>query len=223
MRRFALFISLFCFLSSANGAPLKLNYSLFFGYMKTLYKLQYEQVTTAFFLVDKNSGNGCLIEQAEMVVDEKREAIAFTQAGRLLPFFSDEHRKDGAIIEVRLISGQENRQCDLQVTLMAKESQLENLTHSKLALISEQLQGVLNKNAGMIGKYFLPDFIGVRVQPVQPVSAAQRKVLAENIKVADNGDLLISNQFLQTDKGESLINFQVQRITPWLENNHQLH
>ncbi|MFT7373414.1 MAG: hypothetical protein ACI9T9_002114, partial [Oleiphilaceae bacterium] len=42
--------------SSVLASPLKLNYSLFFGYIKTIYKLDYEYVTTAFYLQDKDSG-----------------------------------------------------------------------------------------------------------------------------------------------------------------------
>ncbi|MFT7053025.1 MAG: hypothetical protein ACJAU1_000576, partial [Psychromonas sp.] len=61
--------------NSVLATPLKLNYSLFFGYMKTIYKLDYEYVTTAFYLQDKDSQQACLIKNAQIVVDQKREPI----------------------------------------------------------------------------------------------------------------------------------------------------
>lgn len=216
IKTIALLLFLLLSANSALATPLKLNYSLFFGYMKTLYKLQYDEVTTAFYLRDKHSGHACLIAKADMVVDEKREAIEFTQAGRLLPFFSDQHRKEGAMIEVELLSGQQDYQCDLQVTLMAKESKLEHLTGAKLALISEQLQGVLNKNAGMIGKYFLPTFMGVRLQLLTPLTKQQQNKLDSNLQWSENGELLLSHAFIETLNAELLVDFKVQRITPWL-------
>ncbi len=216
MGRFSLLLILSLSANSVFASPLKLNYSLFFGYMKTLYKLQYEHVTTAFYLVDKNSGSACLIKQAEIVVDQNREQIKFAQEGRLLPFFSDQHRKDGAMIEVELLAGQADYQCDLQVTLMAKESELDNLSLARLALISEQLEGVLKKNAGMVGKYFLPAFSGVRLQLAEPLTDVQLSRLDKQISVAENGDLLITNKMLESADIDKLVEFKVARITPWL-------
>ncbi len=202
--------------SSAFASTVKLDYSVFFGYMKTLYKLEYEHVTTAFYLLDKNSRELCLINNAQMVVDQKREAVEFHKQGRLLPFFSDQHRKDGAVIEVDLAAGQSSPQCDLQVTLMAKESELNNLSFGRLALISEQLEGVLHKNAGMIGKYFLPDFSGVRLQLAEPLTAAQSSQLDKQISTAENGDLLITNNYMNSVDAQQLIAWNIKRITPWL-------
>ncbi|HEY5716762.1 MAG TPA: DUF2987 domain-containing protein [Psychromonas sp.] len=202
--------------NSVFGATLKLDYSLFFGYMKTLNKLDYEHVTTAFYLRDKHSPNACLIKNAYIVVDQQRDPIEIGAQGRLLPFYSDQHRKDGAHLEVELLPGQENYQCDLQVAIMAKQSELEQLSYPKLALISEQLEGLLKKNAGMIGKYFLPTFAGVRLQLRKPLTELQLSLLPKQVRVAENGDLLIANAVLsaqQTDKDFAL---NVARITPWI-------
>lgn len=192
----------------ASTSPLKLNYSLFFGYMKTMYKLDYQHVTTAFYLVDRQSGENCIIEQAEIVVDDKREKIEFEKQGRLLPFFSDQHRKDGAMIEVQTLS---NQLCDLQVTIMAKESELQNISFEKLLLINQELEGVLRKNAGMIGKYFLPTYSGLRFKLTEPVST-----LEKGYAVANNGDLLLSNALLQSIEPSTLLPYNVSRITPWI-------
>ncbi|ABM03225.1 hypothetical protein Ping_1408 [Psychromonas ingrahamii 37] len=202
--------------SSVLASPLKLNYSLFFGYMKTIYKLDYEYVTTAFYLQDKDSGQACLIKNAQIVVDQKREPITFTTQGQLLPFYSQQHRKDGAMIEVELLAGQENYQCDLQVTLMAKEFESVQLSDPKLALISEQLEGILKKNAGMIGKYFLPTFSGVRLQLTEPLSKQQLSALPKQVNLSENGDLLISNVLLNSDLTDSTVLLKIDRITPWI-------
>lgn len=218
MKRFSLFLLLLLSVNSVFCTSLTLNYDLFFGYMKTLYKAQYNEVTTAFYLLDKKTGSACLIKQAEIVVDQKREAIKFAQTGRLLPFFSQQHRKDGAMIEVELLAGQASYQCSLQVTLMAKESALDNLTWSRLALISEQLQSLLNKHAGMLGKYFLPTFSGLRLQLVEPLTPLQLSRLDKKIGVAKNGYLLVSNKVLKSTLSDKRIEFKLARITPWLTN-----
>ena len=110
------------------ASTLQLNYSLFFGYMKTMYKLDYQHVTTDFYLVEQDSGEQCLIDQAEIVVDQKREPIDFETQGKLMPFYSDEHRKDAAMIEVKTV---DDVACALQVTLIAKESELTKLSFER--------------------------------------------------------------------------------------------
>lgn len=214
--RLGFFLVLLLTTNSVLASPLKLNYSLFFGYMKTIYKLDYEYVTMAFYLQDKDAGQACLIKDAQMVVDQKREPITFTEQGQLLPFYSQQHRKDGAMIEVELLAGQENYQCDLQVTLMAKAFESVQLSDPKLALISEQLEGILKKNAGMIGKYFLPTFSGIRLQLSQPLSEQQLSALPEQVNFSDNGDLLISNTMLNSGLNDSHVVLKIDRITPWI-------
>ena len=214
--RLGFFLVLLLTVNSAFSAPLKLDYSLFFGYMKTLYKLDYEHVTIAFYLRDKQSQNACLIKDAYLVVDQKRDPIKVGIQGRLLPFISQQHRKDGADIEVELLPGQENYKCDLQVTIMAKETELAQLSYSRLALISAELEGILKKNAGMIGKYFLPPFSGVRLQLTKPLSESQLSSLPQQFRVGEDGDLLISNAFLKTAIAEQNLALSVARITPWI-------
>lgn len=214
--RLGLFLVLLLTTNSVLASPLKLNYSLFFGYMKTNYKLDYEYVTTAFYLRDKDSGQACLIKNAQIVVDQKREPITFTEQGQLLPFYSDQHRKDGAMIEVELLAGQESYQCDLQVTIMAKAAESVQLSDPKLALISAQLEGILKKNAGMIGKYFLPEFSGIRLQLSEKLSEQQLSVLPEQVRFASNGDLLISNSLLNAGLTDSDLVLKIDRITPWI-------
>ncbi|MFT5652135.1 MAG: hypothetical protein ACJAYB_000328 [Psychromonas sp.] len=217
--RLGLFLVLLLTMTTTSrvlASPLKLNYSLFFGYIKTIYKLDYEYVTTAFYLQDKDSGRACLIKKAQIVVDQKREPITFTEQGQLLPFYSDQHRKNGATIEVELLAGQENYQCDLQVTLMAKEFDSAQLSDPKLALISAQLEGIFRKNAGMIGKYFLPAFSGIRVQLREPLSEQQLSALPQQVRFSKSGDLLISNALLNENLTGSNVVMKIDRITPWI-------
>jgi len=214
--RLGFFLVLLLATNNVLATPLKLNYSLFFGYMKTIYKLDYEHVTTAFYLQDKDSQNACLIKNAQIVVDQKREPITFTEQGELLPFYSDQHRKDGAMIEVELLAGQESYQCDLQVTIMAKAAESVQLSDPKLALISAQLEGILKKNAGMIGKYFLPAFSGIRLQLSEKLSEQQLSALPAQVHFASNGDLLISNALLNSGLTDSDLVLKIDRITPWI-------
>ena len=214
--RLGLLVILLLSVNSVFASSLKLDYSTFFGYMKTMHKLDYAHVSTAFYLVDRNTGNACLIKNAQMVVDNKRDPVKIGPNGRLLPFYSDQHRKDGAIIEVELLADQAVNQCDLQVTIMAKESDLTNLSFAKMALISEQLEGVLKKNAGMIGKYFLPDFSGIRLQLKQPLSEQQLSALPTEVTFSKSGDLLIPNTMLVNGAENQRLYLPVARITPWL-------
>lgn len=214
--RLVFLVVLLLSVNSVFASSLKLDYSTFFGYMKTMHKLDYSHVTTAFYLVDRNSGNACLIKNAQMVVDNKREPIKIGPNGRLLPFYSDQHRKDGAMIEVDLLVDQAVYKCDLQVTIMAKESNLNILSFAKLALISEQLEGVLKKNAGMIGKYFLPDFSGIRLQLKQPLSEQQLSSLPAEVTISKSGDLLIPNAMLINGAENQKLYLPVARITLWL-------
>lgn len=202
----SLLLSQNCFAST-----LRLDYSLFFGYMKTMYKLDYQDVTTAFYLVDPTTGENCAIENAEIVVDNRREKIDFQQQGRLLPFYSDDHRKDGATIQVKTVVA---KACALQVTLMAKEAQLNNLSFEKLSSISTQLEALLRKNAGMIGKYFLPTYQGLRFKLAYPIE--DNSLLKAGYQLAKNGDLLINNESLQTTEPSTLLPYKVLRITPWI-------
>ena len=216
MRGLTLFLALSLSIGNAFASDLKLNYSLFFGYMKTLYKLDYAHVTTAFYLVDKETKLPCRITNAEMVVDAKREKIDFDEIGRLRPFFSDQHRKDGAMIEVSLLTPAVNQQCDLNVTLMAKESELNALSYAKMTLISAELEGVLRKNAGMIAKYFLPTFEGIRLAPMATLTEAQINQLDKRINIDAKGNVLITNEVLNSAPQNSLLSFDVKRITPWI-------
>ena len=209
--RLALLLVTLLISSNLHATTLKLNYSLFFGYMKTLYKLDYQHVTTAFYLVEPTTGGDCAIEQAEIVVDNKREKIDFQAQGRLLPFYSDDHRKDGAMIEVKTVT---DMACALQVTPMVKEAQLNALNYAQLTSMTEQLEGVLRKNAGMIGKYFLPTYQGLRFKLAEPL---EQSLQVENgYLLASNGDLLISNAQLQAVPANKLLPYKVLRITPWI-------
>lgn len=204
------------FTSFSHASTVELNYSIFFSYMKTMYKLDYNYVTTAFYLIDQKNKSACHINDAQMVVDNINEPILFQPEGRLSPFYSDQHRKDGAVLVVDINDDKAISSCALQVTVMAKESELSDLNVHKLTAISEQLQGVLMKNAGMIGKYFLPIFAGVRLQLSTPLSERELLLLGDNVSLANNGDLLLKQKNIPIIKKINELNLQINRITPWM-------
>jgi hypothetical protein len=208
------------FASFSQASTIKLNYSVFFSYMKIMYKLDYPYVTTAFYLVDSDNQSLCHINNAEIVVEEVNEPILFQPEGRLLPFYSDQHRQDGAVLVVDLDDGKTLSSCNLQITVMAKERELSNLNEQKLVAIAEQLEGVLNKNAGMIGKYFLPEFAGVRLTPTAPLTESQLKALGDQVSMASNGDLLLKKDAFNIINKINELNLLLKRITPWMLNNN---
>ncbi len=209
-------VTSFLFASNASAADLKLNYSLFFGYMRTLYKLKYTDVTTAFYLIDKNTKQPCRIKNAQIVVDAYRQPIDFDKIGRLRPLLSEKFYQAGAMIEVSLLRPDLNKQCDLDVGLMAKKSELNGLTYAKMAVISTELEGVLKKNAGMIGKYFLPTFEGLRITPTQALTQTQISQLDKQIQINKKGDLLVLNKTLNQLDQTKLLGVAVKKITPWM-------
>jgi hypothetical protein len=218
--RLLFIVTLVLFASFSQASTIKLNYSVFFSYMKTMYKLDYPYVTTAFYLVDSDNQNLCHINNAEIVVEEVNEPILFQPEGRLLPFYSDQHRQDGAVLVVDLDDGKTLSSCNLQITVMAKERELANLNEQKLGAIAEQLEGVLKKNAGMIGKYFLPEFAGVRLTPTSPLTESQLKALGDQVSKASNGDLLLKKDAFDIINKINELNLLLKRITPWMVNNN---
>lgn len=213
-------VTLMLFASFSQASTIKLNYSVFFSYMKTMYKLDYPYVTTAFYLVDSDNQRLCHINNAEIVVEEVNEPILFQPEGRLLPFYSDQYRQDGAVLVVDLDDGKTLSSCNLQITVMAKERELANLNEQKLDAIAEQLEGVLKKNAGMIGKYFLPEFAGVRLTPTSPLTESQLKALGDQVSMASNGDLLLKKDAFNIINKINELNLLLKRITPWMVNNN---
>ena len=213
-------VTLMLFASFSQASTIKLNYSVFFSYMKTMYKLDYPYVTTAFYLVDSDNQSLCHINNAEIVVEDVNEPILFQPEGRLLPFYSDQHRQDGAVLVVDLDDGKTLSSCNLQITVMAKERELANLNEQKLGAIAEQLEGVLKKNAGMIGKYFLPEFAGVRLTPTSPLTESQLKALGDQVSMASNGDLLLKKDAFNIINKINELNLLLKRITPWMVNNN---
>jgi hypothetical protein len=215
-----LIITLLMILSPGSQAStVKLNYGVFFSYMKTMYKLDYPYVTTAFYLVNKNNQQLCQINNAQIQVDDVLQPILFMPEGQLLPFYSDQHRQDGAILVVDIADNKQVSDCNLQITVMGKASELTLLDQQKLTAMSEQLEGVLVKNAGMIGRYFLPEYAGVRLQLSQPLTQAQLSTLDNQVTLANNGDLLLKKDaFAIIDKMNEL-DLKLIRITPWMLNN----
>ncbi|TEW54349.1 DUF2987 domain-containing protein [Psychromonas sp. RZ22] len=214
--RLLLIITLILSSSFAQASTIKLNYSVFFGYMKTMYKLDYQYVTTAFYLVDRNDKNLCAINNAQMQVERRFEPILFEPEGRLLPYYSDQDRKDGGMLVVDINDGKNVSSCDLQITVMAKERELADLNEQKLILISEQLEGVLKKNAGMIGKYFLPTYAGVRLQLSDTLNASQRTALGDLVSPINDKQILLHNDNLAVINKINELNLTVVRITPWM-------
>ena len=215
--RLLLIISLIFASSLSQASTIKLSYSVLFGYMKTMVKLDYQYATTAFYLIDRNDKSLCTIKNAQMQVDNNIDPVLFESAGRLLPFFSDQHRKDGGIVVIDIDDGKMTSSCDLQVTVMAKERELAHLNTTKLIKISEQLEGVLKKNAGMIGKYFLPKFDGIRLTLSKELNKQQLAKLSNSIVISKNNELLLSNDSFDVINKINELNLVVVRITPWLE------
>lgn len=218
MLRFIVLVSCLLLASISQASTVKLNYGVLYGHMKTMAKLNYDLVTTAFYLMDTQSKQLCLIQDAQISVDKSSEPILFAEQGRLYPFYADQYRKDGAVINVQLDDNKAKSSCALQVVIMAKESQLASLNEDKLQAINTQLQGVVKKNAGMVGKHFLPEFAGLRIHFVNSVSAQQLQALNKLVTETKAHSVLVTPQQFAVINKINDLNLNVSRITPWLSN-----
>ena len=80
------------------------------------------------------------------------------------------------------------------------------------------MQQLLDKMAGMVGKYFLPKMEGVRLSLVAPSGTAYLVEGARQEVVSwQEGQLLLSNAQLAAFAGGKLqLQGEVLRLTPWL-------
>ncbi len=110
--------------------------------------------------------------------------------------YDDDLNLDKATVVVGLTESHEA--CDLSVQVMADvpppaDSRWE-LKVSELTGRQHDMQSLLEKLAGMVGKYFLPEMTGVRVSLVQPSGTAYLIDGARQLPLPwQEGQLLLSN------------------------------
>ncbi|MFQ2358533.1 DUF2987 domain-containing protein [Aeromonas dhakensis] len=199
---------------------LELQYGTFYSQMKTFAKGEFGHARLGFYLTDQQNGRRCQLTSARVSTLDRDVAVEVTIDSELRLPYDDDLNLDKASVVVGLT--EPHAACDLSVQVMADvpppaDSQWE-LKVSELTGRQHDMQSLLEKLAGMVGKYFLPEMTGVRVSLVQPSGTAY---LIDGVRQLplpwQEGQLLLSNaQLAEFAEGKLQLQGEILRLTPWL-------
>ncbi|MBS4702209.1 DUF2987 domain-containing protein [Aeromonas veronii] len=195
---------------------LDLQYSTFYSQMKTFAKGEFGHARLGFYLTDPQNGQRCGLTFARVATDSKEVAGEVTVDSELRLPFDEDLNLDKGIVTVGL--KEEHATCDMTVQVMADAPNGPELSLAELAARQQQMQSLLDKMAGMVGKHFLPKMEGVRITLVQQsgtaylIDGARQEALPWQ-----EGHLLLSNEQLAAfAAGQLRLQGDVLRLTPWL-------
>ncbi|MFQ1861459.1 DUF2987 domain-containing protein [Aeromonas veronii] len=195
---------------------LDLQYSTFYSQMKTFAKGAFGHARLGFYLTDPQNGQRCGLTFARVATDSKEVAGEVTVDSELRLPFDEDLNLDKGIVTVGL--KEEHATCDMTVQVMADAPNGPELPLAELAARQLQMQSLLDKMAGMVGKHFLPKMEGVRITLVQQSGTAY---LIDGTRQEalpwQEGHLLLSNEQLAAfAAGQLRLQGDVLRLTPWL-------
>ncbi|MCF5865044.1 DUF2987 domain-containing protein [Aeromonas veronii] len=201
----------------AQAEPvLDLQYSTFYSQMKTFAKGEFGHARLGFYLTDPQNGQRCGLTFARVATDSKEVAGEVTVDSELRLPFDEDLNLDKGIVTVGL--KEEHATCDMTVQVMADAPNGPELPLAELAARQQQMQSLLDKMAGMVGKHFLPKMEGVRITLVQQsgtaylIDGARQEALSWQ-----EGHLQLSNEQLAAfAAGQLRLQGDVLRLTPWL-------
>ncbi|ONG08713.1 hypothetical protein BWQ95_11575 [Aeromonas hydrophila] len=199
---------------------LELQYGTFYSQMKTFAKGEFGHARLGFYLTDQQNGRRCLLTSARVSTRDRDVAAEVTVDSELRLPYDDDLNLDKATVVVGLTEPHEA--CDLSVQVMADVPPPEDsgweLKVSELTGRQHDMQSLLEKLAGMVGKYFLPEMTGVRVSLVQPSGTAYLIDGARQLPLPwQEGQLLLSNaQLAEFAEGKLQLQGEILRLTPWL-------
>ncbi|MGL5373889.1 MAG: DUF2987 domain-containing protein [Aeromonas veronii] len=195
---------------------LDLQYSTFYSQMKTFAKGEFGHARLGFYLTDPQNGQRCGLTFARVATDSKEVAGEVTVDSELRLPFDEDLNLDKGIVTVGL--KEEHATCDMTVQVMADAPNVPELPVAELAARQQQMQSLLDKMAGMVGKHFLPKMEGVRITLVQQIGTAYLIDGARQEALPwQEGHLLLSNEQLAAfAAGQLRLQGDVLRLTPWL-------
>lgn len=195
---------------------LDLQYSTFYSQMKTFAKGEFGHARLGFYLTDPQNGQRCGLTFVRVATDSKELAGEVTVDSELRLPFDEDLNLDKGIVTVGL--KEEHATCDMTVQVMADVPNGPELPLAELAARQQQMQSLLDKMAGLVGKHFLPKMEGVRITLVQQsgtaylIDGARQEALPWQ-----EGHLLLSNEQLAAfATGQLRLQGEVLRLTPWL-------
>ncbi|MFM5870819.1 DUF2987 domain-containing protein [Aeromonas veronii] len=195
---------------------LDLQYSTFYSQMKTFAKGEFGHARLGFYLTDPQNGQRCGLTFARVATDSKEVAGEVTVDSELRLPFDEDLNLDKGIVTVGL--KEEHATCDMTVQVMADAPKGPELPLAELAARQQQMQSLLDKMAGMVGKHFLPKMEGVRITLVQQSGTAYLiDGACQEALPWQEGHLLLSNEQLAAfAAGQLRLQADVLRLTPWL-------
>ncbi|MBZ6073532.1 DUF2987 domain-containing protein [Aeromonas schubertii] len=198
---------------SVGAVPLELGYSEFYSQMKTFAKGEFGLARLGFYLTESQSGQRCLIRSASVETLDRHEPATVTPDGELrLPFDPDLNLDKAKVV---LEMEKEGQDCSMSVQVMA-DLPPGVVTLGTLETARLDMQRLLDKMAGMIGKHFLPPMRGVHLEMAEPRGqVALDGKEGERLLLWQQGRLAIDDETL---KGEGHLAFATPpiRVTPWL-------
>ena len=194
---------------------LDLQYATFYSQMKTFAKGEFGQARLGFYLTDPQTGQRCGLSSARVATQDREVAAEVTVDGELRLPYDDDLNLDKATVVVALT--EPHASCDLSVQVMADAPE-GAFEVTELLASQQDMQALLDKLAGMIGKYFLPAMEGVRVSLTQPSGIAY--LIDGDRQQAlpwQDGQLLLSNALIADfAAGRLQLQGEILRLTPWL-------
>lgn len=200
-----------------QAAPsLELAYGTFYNQMKTFAKGEFGHARLGFYLTDQQNGRRCGLTSARVSTPDRDVPAEVTVDSELRLPYDDDLNLDKATVVVGL--SEPHAACDMSVQVMADVPTAPELPLAEIALRQQQMQLLLDKMAGIFGKYFLPKMEGVRLSLMEPVGTAYLVDGARQEAVPwQQGQLLLSNAQLAAFAGGKLqLQGEVLRLTPWL-------
>lgn len=198
------------------ASSLELAYGTFYSQMKTFAKGEFGHARLGFYLTDQQDGRRCLLTSARVSTQDRDVPAEVTVDSELRLPYDDDLNLDKATVVVGL--SEPHAACDMSVQVMADAPTTPELPLAEVVLRQQQMQQLLDKMAGIIGKHFLPRMEGVRLSLIEPAGTAYLVEGARQEAVSwQEGQLLLSNAQLAAFAGGKLqLQGEVLRLTPWL-------
>ena len=157
VRRFGACLFIVAFMTPVQ-ADTVVNYDGFYARMKKSEKAEYSDITLAFLLQKAGSTERCIIDSAAITTDISSEPLTLAANGELLLPYNELLNSRKALIQLKQQS--DAVPCDLNFRLRSRLPLDKTLTLAQLHKTQQQFDSLLKDLAGL-GKYFLPDMIGV--------------------------------------------------------------
>lgn len=136
------------------------NYDGFYARMKKSEKPEYSDITLSFLLQKTGTTERCQIDSAAITTDISSEPLTYAANGELILPYNELLNSRKALI---LLKQQPDAvPCDLNFRLRSRLPLDKTLQLAQLHKTQQQFDALLKDLAGL-GKYFLPDMIGVTV------------------------------------------------------------